>query len=92
MAVCAAIWDGVSVEAMVGEAVLEADGKLGSKKPCERCRGRWPGIQPVDRSPIGDCVRWRISASLIGRGGGGGGGGGREKFWRLVLLELAPSA
>jgi len=32
-------------------------------------------------------VRWRISASLTGRGGGG-----REKFWRLVELELAPSA
>ena len=65
MAACAAICDGVK------PAMFEAEGKLGSKKPCDRCRGRWPGIQPAGRSVEG---------------------GARGKFWRLPVLELAPSA
>lgn len=57
IAACAAICDGVSAD-MLDDVVLDADGKLGSKKPWDRCLGRWPGIHPVERSPpIGDCVR-----------------------------------
>jgi hypothetical protein len=60
--------------------------RVGSKKPCECWRGRWPGTQlVVDAcgSIAGESARRRLDCSLLS-----GRGSGREKLWTLVELAF----
>jgi hypothetical protein len=60
--------------------------RVGSKKPCECWRGRWPGTQLVDDacgSTAGESARRKLGCSLLS-----GRGSGREKLWTLVELAF----
>jgi hypothetical protein len=84
IATCAAACEAVR-PVIVGAFDAVALESVGSKKPCECWRGRWPGTQPVDDcwSTAGESARRTLDCSLLM-----GRGSGREKLWTLVELAF----